>query len=36
LLYYPEWFHWRRPLGMWRLWREVWSAVLAAGGRPGW
>jgi hypothetical protein len=34
MVYYPEWFHLRRPLGMWRLHRDVRSAVRSAGGRP--
>lgn len=34
ILNYPARFLWWRPLGMWRLQREVWSAVKAAGGRP--
>jgi hypothetical protein len=36
MVYYPEWFLWRRPLDMWRLSRVVWSSVLAAGGRRSW
>src|SRR4051812_21273537 len=32
-VYSPARSWWRRPLGMWRLSRVVWRAVLAAGGR---
>ena len=33
-MYSPARTWWRRPLGMRRLSRVVWSAVLSAGGRP--